>query len=142
MVSVRKPRLVVIPGGLGSQDIVTTVRQAHRDAASRCIIEIYEIIERMAAKAADPELFKKRIARHFNLPGCRDDKKRRDQMEAALGKMRKFEEDFNAHIRANGFDVLPAEKIISTVEQIAHSAWSGFMPVCHGRRNPSPPDSA
>jgi len=144
MVSARKTKLVVIPGGLGGQDLVTTARQAHRDKASRCIIEIYEIIERMAAKAEDPELFRKRMALHFNMPACQDDKRRRDQMEVALDKMMKFEEDFNAHLRANGYSgkPLPAEKIISTVEQIAHSAWSGFIQVFHGRRNSSPPDSA
>ena len=124
MVSAKKPRLVVIPGGLGGQDLVTTARQAHRDVASKCIIEIYEIIERMATKTADPELFKKRMAKHFNMPACQDDKRRRDQMEVALDKMKKFEEDLNAHLRANGYSdkPLPAEKIVSTVEQIAHTA--------------------
>jgi len=142
MVSVRKPRLVVIPGGLGGEDMVTTAKQAHRDAASRCILDIYEIIERMAAKTADPELFKTRMAKHFNMPTCQNEKRRRDQMEVALDKMKKFEEDFNAHLRANGFDVLPMEKIVSTVEYIAHSAWSGFRHVFHGRRFTIPPDSA
>lgn len=145
MVSARKPKSVVIPGGLGGQDMVTTARQAHGHIANKCIIDIYEIIERMAARTANPELFKKRMALHFNLPTCASDYSRRKQMEVALDKWKKFEHDFNAHLDANGYAkvLLPAGKIVSTVEQIAHTAWDrdSSMSIHEGWKR-HPPDSA
>lgn len=134
MVNQRRPHLSLIPGAMDAGEKMSPARRARREAVARCIIEVHEIIERMAARTEDQKLFKTRFARHFNPPTCRDENSRRRQMEVALDKVRKFEEEFNAHLRANGFDVLPAEKIVSTVEQIAHSAWQGFRHVFEGWR--------
>lgn len=146
MVEDRKPRLMLIQGGLSGegQGMVSKARQAHRDVAAKCILDIHEIIDRMAGRTANPELFKERMNTHFNMPTTPDDKKRRDQMEGALSKMMAFEDAFDAHLGANGYPLgkpLPEEKIISTVEHIAQSAWSGFMRVSEGWKQ-HPPDSA
>lgn len=145
MVEPKKLKFAVIPGGLSEQDMKSAARRAHSETAARCALEIHEIIERMAARTANPELFRERmVPRHFNMPITPDAKKRREQLEVALDKMRKFEEDFDAYRSANGFRaiLLPEEKIVSTVEHIAQSAWSGFRPIYHGRKSFPPPDSA
>jgi hypothetical protein len=146
MVEDRKPRFAVIPGGLSEpgKGMISPARQAHRDIASKYILDIHVIIDRMAGRTANPVLFKERMAKHFNMPTTPDDKKRRDQMEGALTKMMAFEDAFDAHLGANGYPPgkpLPEEKIVSTVEYIAHSAWSGFMRVSEGWKRP-PPESA
>ncbi|MDD2655707.1 MAG: hypothetical protein PHQ80_03505 [Candidatus ainarchaeum sp.] len=146
MVEDKRPKFAVIPGGLSEagKGMISPARQAHRDFASKCILDIHGIIDRMAGRTANPELFKERMKRHFNMPTTPDDRERRGQMEGALTKMLAFEDAFNAHLGANGYPPgkpLPKEKIVSTVEHIAQSAWSGFRRISEGWKRP-PPDSA
>ncbi|MFA5412186.1 MAG: hypothetical protein WC350_02470 [Candidatus Micrarchaeia archaeon] len=143
MVEDRKPKFAVIPGGLEPKGLKSKARQAHRDIAAKCILDIHEIRDRMAKRVADPELFNEEFKKYFNTPTTTSDLERRRQMEVALEKWLKFEEDFYAHLNANGYRsiLLPAEKIAATVKHIADTAWVGFRPVFHGRK-PTPPDSA
>lgn len=145
MVEDRKPRFAVIPGGLSEpgKGMRSAARKAHGEAAARCILTIEEIRDRMAARTADAGLFREEFKKYFNPPTTSNDLERKRQMEAALEKWLKFEEDFYAHLNANGYRniLLPAEKIAATVKHIADTAWVGFRPVFHGRK-PTPPESA
>jgi hypothetical protein len=145
MVEPKERKFAVIPGGLSGpgKGMRSATIRAHRDIAAKCMLEIYEIRDRMAARTADPELFKAEFAKYFGPPTTSNDLEKKRQMEAALEKWLKFEEDFYAHLNANGYRSipLPAEKIAATVKHIADTAWTGFRHVFHGRK-PTPPESA
>jgi hypothetical protein len=142
MVEVKKPKLTLVPGEQAGK-MRGAATKAHGDVATRCMLDIYAIRDRMAGRTADPELFKKEFDKYFNPPTTKSDLERKRQMEVARDKWLKFEDEFNARLGADGYRSipLPAEKIATTVKHIADTAWQGFRPIREGW-NQHPPDSA